>query len=171
MGIDCDRFLVAPAESLKCCICTDVFEQPVMLGCGHTFCKACVCGDRRQRNCPQCRAPISTQQPAQNFVLKDLIEDLVVWCENRQEGCGFNGAVRVQQDHASDCGFVRVFCSHVGCPLNDSDGPGLLRQGKQRHEADWREVECERMKAHQVQQHMARCLCRREQCLQGCGST
>ncbi|KAI2653130.1 E3 ubiquitin-protein ligase TRIM39 [Labeo rohita] len=45
-------------EELQCCICLDVFTDPVSTPCGHNFCKTCLkkCWDNSQTcNCPYCK--------------------------------------------------------------------------------------------------------------------
>ncbi|KAL9868915.1 E3 ubiquitin-protein ligase TRIM7-like isoform 2-T2 [Geothlypis trichas] len=45
-----------------CPLCLDVFEQPVLTACGHSFCGQCLAGvlgdPPRPSACPQCRAPL-----------------------------------------------------------------------------------------------------------------
>ncbi|XP_075967428.1 zinc finger protein RFP-like [Anarhichas minor] len=44
-------------EQLTCCICLEVFNDPVMLPCGHNFCKKCIThhlSSNSQRQCPMC---------------------------------------------------------------------------------------------------------------------
>ncbi|XP_039582536.1 E3 ubiquitin-protein ligase TRIM7-like [Passer montanus] len=51
--------LVAEAT---CPLCLDLFEQPVLTACGHSFCGQCLAGvlgnPPRCAACPQCRAPV-----------------------------------------------------------------------------------------------------------------
>ncbi|KAL9868919.1 E3 ubiquitin-protein ligase TRIM7-like [Geothlypis trichas] len=45
-----------------CPLCLDVFEQPMLTACGHSFCGQCLAGvlgdPPRPAACPQCRAPL-----------------------------------------------------------------------------------------------------------------
>jgi SNF2 family DNA or RNA helicase len=46
-----------------CPICYETFTNPIMLPCTHVFCGGCLIGWMRNGcNCPQCRAPIESQQ-------------------------------------------------------------------------------------------------------------
>ncbi|XP_066406171.1 E3 ubiquitin-protein ligase TRIM7-like [Molothrus aeneus] len=62
--------LVAEAT---CPLCLDVFEQPVLTACGHSFCGQCLAGvlgdPPRPAACPQCRAPLEpgSQRPIRSL--------------------------------------------------------------------------------------------------------
>ncbi|XP_073715713.1 E3 ubiquitin-protein ligase TRIM39-like [Misgurnus anguillicaudatus] len=50
------------SEELQCCICLDVFSDPVSTPCGHNFCRICLkqCWDNSQiYSCPYCKETFS----------------------------------------------------------------------------------------------------------------
>ncbi|XP_072282012.1 E3 ubiquitin/ISG15 ligase TRIM25-like [Pyxicephalus adspersus] len=67
-------------EELNCSICLNVFEDPVMLKCGHNFCSTCITNVLRAQegsgvySCPQCRMQFQEQPALQrNIVLRNII--------------------------------------------------------------------------------------------------
>ena len=64
-------------DDLKCIICMDVYINPVVLGCGHSFCKDCLKDLLKDKPvCPTCRTPsfYGSDNLNPNFALKALIE-------------------------------------------------------------------------------------------------
>ena len=65
---------------MHCQICLKPFYEPFTLACGHTYCYSCLtswCTGTHNRgkvkNCPDCRAAITTQ-PSPNFVVRDMVQ-------------------------------------------------------------------------------------------------
>ncbi|XP_014042042.2 zinc-binding protein A33 [Salmo salar] len=68
-----------PEDRFSCPICCDIFKDPVILACGHSFCKVCqqeYWADKKPWKCPVCRRrfPIATTQPPRNLALNDACE-------------------------------------------------------------------------------------------------
>ncbi|XP_038551427.1 nuclear factor 7, brain-like [Micropterus salmoides] len=63
-------------EDLCCPVCQEVFRDPVLLSCSHSFCKVCLKSRWREKQAPEC--PVckrrSSKDPPPNLVLKKLCE-------------------------------------------------------------------------------------------------
>lgn len=63
-------------NELRCAICQDIYINPLILNCSHSFCKFCVYRWlTKRRGCPQCRMTVSFQ--AENLALRNLISKMV----------------------------------------------------------------------------------------------
>ncbi|XP_031722138.1 tripartite motif-containing protein 35-like [Anarrhichthys ocellatus] len=71
---------VSPSEmDYTCPVCCDIFKDPVMLLCGHSFCKHCLQEWWRQsgqQTCPVCKQMFPMAQPTRNLALRDVSEAL-----------------------------------------------------------------------------------------------
>ncbi|XP_069507978.1 adapter molecule crk-like isoform X3 [Ambystoma mexicanum] len=65
------------SDDLICSICLEFFCQPVILGCGHNFCRDCIGQVWHGKDvyvCPECRQEYSEQRLIANRVLGNLAE-------------------------------------------------------------------------------------------------
>ncbi|KAM7371749.1 hypothetical protein PAMP_008959 [Pampus punctatissimus] len=71
-----DRMRGVPEEDLTCPVCCDIFTDPVLLSCSHSFCRSCVkrCWDTGLRECPVCRKRTNKSSPPSNLALKNVCE-------------------------------------------------------------------------------------------------
>ncbi|XP_039640377.1 nuclear factor 7, brain-like [Perca fluviatilis] len=63
-----------------CSICHEVFRDPVLLSCSHSFCKYCLKSwwrEKPTRDCPVCKRRSSKPEPPRNLELKKLCESFL----------------------------------------------------------------------------------------------
>ncbi|XP_071372552.1 E3 ubiquitin-protein ligase TRIM39-like isoform X1 [Centroberyx affinis] len=73
-------------EDLSCSVCHDIFKDPVLLSCSHSFCKACLQSwwkEKQIRECPVCKKRSSQRKPPCNLVLKNLCEAFLLERDQR----------------------------------------------------------------------------------------
>ncbi|CAL8307128.1 unnamed protein product [Gadus morhua 'NCC'] len=64
-------------DHLSCSVCCDIFEDPVILSCSHSFCKGCLQSwwtKKQEQKCPLCKRRSSKTEPPRNIALKNLSE-------------------------------------------------------------------------------------------------
>ncbi|KAG5847914.1 hypothetical protein ANANG_G00131280 [Anguilla anguilla] len=64
-------------KELSCPACSEIFRDPVVLSCSHSFCKACLqhyWEKKVSRECPVCRRRYSKDHPPLNLSLRNACE-------------------------------------------------------------------------------------------------
>ena len=64
-------------EELSCPVCSDIFRDPVLLSCSHSFCKVCLqqyWDQKGSQECPLCRRRSSKSNPPCNLSLRNTCE-------------------------------------------------------------------------------------------------
>ncbi|XP_049930904.1 nuclear factor 7, brain-like [Epinephelus moara] len=67
-------------DNLCCPVCRDIFKDPVILSCSHSFCKDCLQNwwtEKPARECPVCQRRHSKDLALPNFALKNLCESFL----------------------------------------------------------------------------------------------
>lgn len=101
-------------DKLTCAICLELYEDPVTLPCGHNFCGACIRDgwSRREKACPECRAPFPDgAELCRNVALTDVLK--VVRAEP-EPGPAPGPAAAPRADPRADVG---ARCPQHGRPL------------------------------------------------------
>ncbi|XP_025055604.1 zinc finger protein RFP-like [Alligator sinensis] len=95
-------------DELTCSICCEIFQRPVILDCGHSFCRACItqCRDEADAHvsCPQCRSPSSQNNFRPNWQLANVVEKAKQL--NEQVAKGAEGG-QVCEEHGEA---LKLFC-------------------------------------------------------------
>uniref|UniRef100_A0A452GPC4 RING-type domain-containing protein n=1 Tax=Gopherus agassizii TaxID=38772 RepID=A0A452GPC4_9SAUR len=67
-----------PIEEATCPICLEYFKDPVIIECGHNFCRACIAqcweGSDTAASCPQCRETVQQRNLRPNRKLANMVE-------------------------------------------------------------------------------------------------
>uniref|UniRef100_A0A667WQX0 Uncharacterized protein n=1 Tax=Myripristis murdjan TaxID=586833 RepID=A0A667WQX0_9TELE len=73
-------------EQFHCCICQDVFSEPVSIPCGHSFCSACITthwDSSHEINCPRCNRVFQGRpELCKNSFAKEMAEQIRARMQN-----------------------------------------------------------------------------------------
>ncbi|XP_018412623.1 PREDICTED: E3 ubiquitin-protein ligase TRIM50 [Nanorana parkeri] len=115
----CNIRLPLLENQLTCPICLEIFKDPAMLQCGHSYCRDCLWGLMKESHiillCPVCRQEVDYSSSPPNVTLKHLIETLKVLSEEQAatETCPNHNnplSLYCEQDQEVICGL----CGTVG---------------------------------------------------------
>ncbi|KAM8756394.1 E3 ubiquitin-protein ligase TRIM35-like [Acanthopagrus schlegelii] len=87
-------------EDLSCPVCQDIFKDPVVLTCSHSFCRDCLqrwWRGKPKQECPVCKRRSSRSDPPRNLALKNLCESFVQ--ERDQSFCSLHPEKLFCLDH------------------------------------------------------------------------
>ncbi|KAM6927004.1 nuclear factor 7, ovary-like [Lycodopsis pacificus] len=90
-------------EDLCCPVCHEVFRDPVLLSCSHSFCNVCLQSwwrEKPTRECPVCKRRSSKGRVPSNVALKDL-------CESFLQQSGQRAAEPLCSLHSEE---LKLFC-------------------------------------------------------------
>lgn len=99
-------------DDLSCPVCCELYQDPQVLFCGHTFCRECLKNHWRvntARTCPVCRR-VSLQDPVANLALRNTSESYQKEKERLRKEKEGSGDVRCSQ-HGEK---VQFFCKTDG---------------------------------------------------------
>ncbi|XP_064199023.1 E3 ubiquitin-protein ligase TRIM35-like [Anguilla rostrata] len=125
-------------EDLSCPVCCEIFRDPVVLQCSHSFCKTCLqqywTKKLSGRDCPLCRCESSTDDPVVSLTLKNLCDSYVKEScvrgaaegEETGELCNLHGE-KLKLFCLEDCQPICVVChtsrkhkDHECCPIGEA---------------------------------------------------
>lgn len=117
---------------LECSVCLEHFndgnQTPIVLGCGHTFCKTCVLRiyDGFRCQCPNCRTFIAGRPETRNLLVLGLVAEARAAEErNRFDQCVARGVALLLADPVfcrTRALFVDVLSPEVGMVLGYNGG-------------------------------------------------
>ncbi|XP_022620451.1 tripartite motif-containing protein 35-like [Seriola dumerili] len=132
-----------PEEDLHCPVCHEIFQEPVLLSCSHSLCRACLWTWWTQKYllCPVCKTRSLQSDPPRNLALRNLCEHFLREKTERPSA----GSASVCSLHSEE---LRLFCldhlqlvcvvclhsethkNHSFSPINEAarDYKGILRE-------------------------------------------
>ncbi|XP_043922404.1 nuclear factor 7, brain-like [Protopterus annectens] len=113
-----------PDDDFLCPVCLDFFKEPVILECGHHFCKSCIDKTWDSEDiilCPVCRHEL----PVKKYTVNRLLSKIVDTAEMTQQ-CEEAG--KPHQEQKKECVLqsheclehkepLKVFCQEDGSPI------------------------------------------------------
>ncbi|KAG7472221.1 hypothetical protein MATL_G00106560 [Megalops atlanticus] len=98
-------------EELSCSVCCEIFRDPVVLKCSHSFCRVCLqqCWkEKSSRECPICRRKSTVDQPPVSLALKNIVESFLRQ-RSETEASGKSVSQGKSEDHCSIHGEKLLF--------------------------------------------------------------
>uniref|UniRef100_A0A8C7FTY4 Zinc-binding protein A33-like n=1 Tax=Oncorhynchus kisutch TaxID=8019 RepID=A0A8C7FTY4_ONCKI len=121
-------------DDLSCAVCCDIFKDPVILSCSHSFCKACLqeyCRGKAEKECPGSRRRSSRADPPCNLVLKNLCDAFLQERRRRvsgesEERCNLHNeklklfCLDDKQPICVVCQTSKIHKKHDCCPIDEA---------------------------------------------------
>lgn len=103
-------------EELSCPVCCEIFKDPVVLKCSHSFCRACLQEfwnkKKTRRECPICRSKCSLTEPTVSLALKNVSDTFLREQERRTAtaGPGVESVMVVDEKCGTHGEVLKLFC-------------------------------------------------------------
>lgn len=125
-----ETFLPPPCDQLECGICHCVFYNPMECPCQHMFCEDCITQWLRDHGtCPECRrVTLTSSLTRASRVIRNVILNLRVQCQNRCRGCQEVCSVEHYEVHRKNCPYQLTKCPNGNCGLE------VMLKDKAKHE-------------------------------------
>ncbi|XP_018588020.1 E3 ubiquitin-protein ligase TRIM50-like [Scleropages formosus] len=114
-------------DQLRCPVCLELFAEPLILQCGHSYCKCCVRSMTMdllgQLQCPICRSDVDGDNPPPNVSLARIVDHLHEMsglgesAEGEQEACTEHRnplSLYCEDDRTVICGMCGSIGTHRG---------------------------------------------------------
>lgn len=162
-------FVDEPNKKLYCKLCGKVFRDPVIVTCGHTYCRRCAT-QRTEETCPVDKLILGVV--VANIAVSEQISELTIHCKYGcrplDDGqtyvvdpskCPVTMKMSHRREHEDECDFMPVDCpNHAGCPP-------LLKKELEDHLRHCNNVRCPHSKyscdfagtQEELQEHLKHC--------------
>ncbi|XP_061890904.1 tripartite motif-containing protein 12A-like [Entelurus aequoreus] len=116
-------------EALQCPSCLEVFKDPVMLPCSHSFCRSCVerwWEGKKDRSCPLCRTQCRSMDLPPNLALRNVCEAFAASSVDTEEECKLHKeklklfCLNHQQPVCLVCKHAKIHTNHRFSPIEEA---------------------------------------------------
>ncbi len=111
-------------DDFICPVCCEIYKNPVLLSCSHSFCKECLqqfWRTKKTQECPVCRRRSSKDVPPLNLALKNLCESFLKERNQRRS----SGSEEICSLHSEK---LKLFC------LEDKQPVCLVCRDSEQHD-------------------------------------
>lgn len=104
-------------DELSCPVCCEIFTDPVVLKCSHSFCRSCLHQfwkrKASKRECPVCRRKSSLTEPTVSLALKNVCDAIIQEQKGQASGSNAaNGTSKSEALCATHGEGLKLFCQH-----------------------------------------------------------
>lgn len=124
MGHNINKFIAEINQNLICNICACVMHHSVVTLCGHSFCHSCLStwlSKPETESCPVCRSYTSRYEIIPNVSLRNIVQSLPVWCDNKVNGCNIVVKLENLENHSAQCEYRLVECAACSEQIRQCD--------------------------------------------------
>ena len=99
--------------ALYCLICKQMFDNPYITECGHTFCHQCITTHiNTTPYCPLCKAPVTHHDMLPDTLIRASIGEQIVSCSHHK--CKWEGTMTEYKCHLVECPMVGELAEWLG---------------------------------------------------------
>lgn len=91
-------------KELYCPKCKKIFSKPMRLLCGCSYCYNC-CFIDNEFTCYQHFIKQKKEYIKMDYIISKIIDDLLLYCCNKEKGCDWEGRFELYKNHLSICKF------------------------------------------------------------------
>jgi hypothetical protein len=156
------------AQLLKCNISGGVLNDPIMVNCGHSFCRSCA-EEYFEVNtqCPTCKTEMDKDQFKDSTPSLEILQTLKMTCPLQESGCSHSDLYKSMLSHYSTCEYKVKSCKQCDFKGTEEELTAHIPTCPKR------EISCmfcfNKICFDELKEHSENCDCVEVQCPEGCG--
>lgn len=120
-------------ERLKCSICSQIFEKPTRLPCGHLNCESCISlWMKSHKSCPVCRIPLVKNKLKPDLLAQNILDEFEIYCPFYEKGCDEIRLKKEMKLHSEVCELKNIPSSMLRNRVVEETGDDILDERLQK---------------------------------------